>query len=105
MTVHKHAPVSDGRLRLRWKPIFVEGGTFTIGSGAQMHTETVQVKHVICVAHLNDGVLQHSIARKLDSMNYTFDDKEFQFEQGCLVQPERLLQASGLAPERHVQIR
>ena len=77
LTVHKHAPVSDGRLRLKWKPIYIEGGALTIGTGTERHTETVMVKHVICVAHLNDGVRSHSIARRLDNMHYTFDDTEF----------------------------
>ena len=77
LTVHRHAPVSDGRLRLRWIPLFLEGGVVTLATGTQMHTETVAVKHVVCTAQLHDGVLSHAVARRLDKANYIFDDTEF----------------------------
>ena len=34
VTVHQYGPVSDGHLRLHWKPLFWEGGVLAFGSGA-----------------------------------------------------------------------
>ena len=95
VTVRRHAPVSDGRLRLKWVPLFLEGGVVTLATGTQTHTETVAVKHVVCTAQLHDGVLSHAVARRLDKGGFVFDDKEFQFEQGCLDVPRCRPEPSG----------
>ena len=87
ITVQCYAPVSDGRLRLRWVPLFLQDGRVMLETGTEVYKETVPVKHVICVALLNSGVLSHAIARRLDQGNYVFDQKEFRYGPESLSAP------------------
>ena len=83
VVVHKHKPVSDGRLRLKWEPLYIEDGTEVLGSGSKPSEETIQVKRILFPVPIHDGVLGHAAARRLDHMGYVFDAKELEYEQGC----------------------
>ena len=39
LLVHRYKPISDGRLRIYWKPIYIEGGVEVLGEGAHALTE------------------------------------------------------------------
>ena len=71
--VHRYKPVTDGHLRLYWLPVYVEEGTEVLGSGSNASTETVSVKRLLFPVQLNDGVLAHSAARRLDHAGYSYE--------------------------------
>jgi hypothetical protein len=87
LIVHKHRPESDGRLRLKWIPVFIQGGVEELGSGSKPSEEVVEFNRIIGNVQLHDGVISHAAARYLDKLGYTFDPKQFAYEQGCLEQP------------------
>ena len=48
MVVHKYTAISDGRIRILWKPVYLsEDGSRTIGAGLKEDTETITVKQVL----------------------------------------------------------
>ena len=84
VVVHKYTPVSDGRLRLKWMPTYIEDGAEVVGSGTKANEETVPAKRIIGPVQLHDGVLAHAAARHLESMGYRFDEKSVGYEGGSL---------------------
>ena len=72
VVVHCHRPVSDGHLRLQWKPVFIEEGVQVLGSGSHPMTETVEARRIMFPVQLHDGVLPHSVSRQLDHMGFRF---------------------------------
>ena len=72
--VHRYRPTNDNRLRIYWKPVFIEGGVEVLGQGSSPSTETVAAKRIIFPVQLMDGgVLSHATARELDHRKYRFD--------------------------------
>ena len=47
VVVHCHRPVSDGHLRLQWKPVFIEEGVQVLGPGSHRMTETVEIRRIM----------------------------------------------------------
>ena len=70
VVVQRHKPASDGRLRVKWRPVFLAdaeaGGHEVLDSGDKPSLEKVPVKRIICQIQLHDGVMSHAAARKLD---------------------------------------
>ena len=52
--VHKYGPISDGRLRLHWQPLYWEDGVLVFGSGSKPAEETVEVKRILETIQLHD---------------------------------------------------
>ena len=61
-------------MRIKWEPVYHEGGTEVIGSGANASTENVEVSKIIDLVQLHDGVLGAAAARRLDKKNYSWQD-------------------------------
>jgi len=76
VVVHKHKAVSDGRLRLTWKPLFTapveQGGAESLEEGAPV-LDRVGVKDILSDVELHDGVMSHAAARKLDRAGWRFE--------------------------------
>ena len=90
VVVHKYKPVSDGMLRLKWIPSFIEGGAEVLGTGSSANLEQVDVQRIIMPVVLHDGVLGHAAARHLDSQGYKFEERDLTLEQGALeLRPSR----------------
>ena len=83
VVAHKHKPVSDGMLRLKWVPSFIEGGAEVLGSGSTPNLEQVDVKRIIMPVVLHDGVMGHAAARHLDNQGYRFEEQDLTHEQGA----------------------
>ena len=74
MLVHRHRPAADGHMRVKFKPMYHEGGTEVLGFGSNPSIEKVGVKQLIDLVQLQDGVLAHSAARRLDHRNFTWNE-------------------------------
>ena len=74
LLIHKHRPVVDGHMRVKWEPMFHEGGAEVLGSGSNPSTEKVEVKHIVDLVQLHDGVLAHAAARRLDHREFSFNE-------------------------------
>ena len=73
VVVHRYKPVTDGRLRLYWQPLFTgESGVEVLASGSIPSTETVPVKRILFPVQLHDGVVSHAAARRLDHAGYRY---------------------------------
>ena len=72
--MHKHQPQSEGRLRIKWLPVFIDGngGGEVLVTGAQPSTERVEAKRLLFPVQLHDGVMSHAAARRLDNLDYGF---------------------------------
>ena len=77
VAVHKHRPVTDGRLRVKWVPLFVtspeEGGQEREGVEGRPSVENVAVKCVLATVQLHDSVMSHAAARRLDRAGWRLD--------------------------------
>ena len=54
VVVHRYKPVTDGRLRLYWLPVFVENGAEVLGTDSVPLTETVPIKRLVYPTELHD---------------------------------------------------
>ena len=81
--VHKHRPTVDGHIRVKWEPIYNESGTKVLCSGSKPSEEKVDVKNIIDLVELHDGVLGHAAARRLDHRNYTWNEDVVQAAAIC----------------------
>ena len=69
--VHQYRAVSDGHLRVKWEPVFVdEGNGVVIGTGTNPLKEKIEAKRLITTLVLHDGVINHASARRLDKAGY-----------------------------------
>lgn len=73
ITLHVYGPVSDGRLRVQWRPLYVENGEESF-VGTDAVTATVEASQIIALAPLHDGIVQHAVARRLDLGGYRIGD-------------------------------
>ena len=62
VTLHVYGPMSDGRLRIQWRPLFVENGAEQF-HGTDPVKIVVEIGQVPMIAPLNDGVVQHTVVR------------------------------------------
>ena len=70
VTVHCFAPTADGRLQIRWRPLFIENGA-EIFDGSTPVKLVLDACQVLCLAPLSEyGVVQRSVTRKLDHGKY-----------------------------------
>ena len=78
LVVHQHEPMTDGKLRVKWLPVFVrKNGEKVLGNDDADGTpslESVPLNKVVAVIQLNDGVMGHAVARKLDIAGYSLDE-------------------------------
>ena len=74
VTVHRHGALADGRLRVKWQPIYLDGGREVLGGGAVAALETVQYAEVLLVVELHTGVLAHGAARRLDRSGWRLEE-------------------------------
>ena len=77
--VHKYTANWDVRLRVRWMPLFynAEGAETTEATGGRPSLEGITPKQVLDVVQLHDGVLQHSVARKLDREGWKIPEGQY----------------------------
>ena len=87
--VHRHRPVVDGHMRVKWEPIFHEQGTEVVGSGSKASEEKVDVKNIIDLVQLHDGVLAHAAVRRLDHKKYTWNEDVVDVAGAIRVEPEK----------------
>ena len=81
MVVHRYRPLSDGRLRVSWRPVFRSGSGETLDAGEEPSTESVRAQDVILIVQLHDGgVLSHAAARSLDKAGWRLDETDMEFE-------------------------
>jgi len=80
--VHKHKPVSDGHLLLKWEPVFHEDGAEVLGTGSKPSEITVPVKQILEIIQLHDGTISHAAGRALHKRGYGFDDEGFRVDCG-----------------------
>ena len=84
IVVHKHKPSTDGRLRVKWRPVFTAqteaGGHEVLDAGAAPSLEQITVQQVLAVVQLHDGVMSHAAARRLDKAGWTLDREELHVE-------------------------
>jgi len=84
VVVHRHAPLTDGRLRVKWVPLFVKGAEDRDQPGeegpstenAKPSLENVQVKRVLTAVQMHDGVLGHAVARRLHRAGWRLDESQ-----------------------------
>ena len=70
ITIHCFAPTADGRLQIRWRPLFTDSDEETF-SGSDPVKLVLDVSQVLCLAPLSEhGVVQQSVTRKLDHGKY-----------------------------------
>ncbi len=64
ISVHRHIPVADSRLRVRWTQICVGlDGEESIGAGTRPALEVVATNRALRVMDFVDGGLPHQLAR------------------------------------------
>ena len=80
ITVQKHLPVSDGRLRVKWQPVFWQDGMEVLGSGEKPSLERIHIRKVVTLVQLHNGVLGHAAARRLDKSDYRLDEEGLRYE-------------------------
>jgi hypothetical protein len=81
LVVHRYRPLSDGRLRVAWRPMFHTAGVEVMGQGDTPSLETVKVQQVLMVVQLHDGgVLSHAAARSLDKAGWRLDETDMLYE-------------------------
>ena len=71
--VHRHKPCSDNHLRLHWWPAFLDDGVEVLGSGKNPSLESVPIRQILFGVQLNDGVIGHAMARRLDKAGYRYE--------------------------------
>jgi len=76
VVVHVHKPLSEGRLRVKWIPVYVVEGSEVLGSGTEALTVQVEAQRILFPVQLHDGVLSHAAARRLDNGDYGFYPEE-----------------------------
>ena len=113
--VHRYLPVSDGRLRVLWKPAYLSPeGTEMLEPGADPSQESVTVQQLVSVVQLHSGVLSHAAARRLDLAGWRLDEQGLQHEMAVVSPPaepssslavrlEEFLGKIGTTPERSVR--
>ena len=72
IVVHCHRPLSDGRLRVQGKPVFIENGVQVLSSSSILLKERVEARRILYPVQLLDGVLPHRVFRQLDNMGFRF---------------------------------
>jgi len=81
MVVHRYRPLSEGRLRVSWRPVFRSASGETLDAGEEPSTESVRAQDVILIVQLHDGgVLSHAAARSLDKAGWRLDETDMEFE-------------------------
>jgi hypothetical protein len=84
VTVHRHRPVTDGRLRISWLPVFMKDGEEVTAEGSLAAKETVTPKQILTVVEmLEGGVIGHAATRKVDKANWRFDESDVQIMLLC----------------------
>ncbi len=74
LVVQKYRPVHDGRLSIKWMPVFVAEGKEVMGSGGKPTEESVHYDNELDVVVLHKGVLNSAASRKLDAMGFSLEE-------------------------------
>ena len=76
VVMHRFAASCDGRLRVVWEPMFLDGpgGEPVVGAGARPDKHPVPFSELVAVVELNSGVLAHASARRLDRAGWRIAD-------------------------------
>ena len=80
-TVQRYRPLHDGRMRIKWIPVFIVEGAEVLGAGGQPCTEAVPVTEFVMVVPLKSGVLGAAAARYLDGKGFLLDEGEAQIAE------------------------
>ena len=74
--VHRLHPVADGRLRVKWFPLYLSEGSMeeTLTAGVPVE-EKVPLQRIITEIHLLSGVMNHASARRIDASGYRIDER------------------------------
>ena len=76
--VHKFRGQWGASLRVRWMPLFYgTDGAETTEAGGKPSLEGITPKQVLAVVQLHDGVLQHSVARRLDRSGWKIPEDQY----------------------------
>ena len=77
VVVHSHAPVTDGKLRVKWKPVYLTDETKeeTLVPSSQPVEEEVPLQRIITKVQLWSGVISHAAARRIDASGYRVDER------------------------------
>jgi hypothetical protein len=73
VVLHRYKPVSDGRMRVKWEPVFIIDGQEVLSQGNTALLETVPFSKIMMIVQLNDGTMSHAAARRLDTNGYMFE--------------------------------
>ncbi len=75
--VHRHFPLTDGRLRVKWIPAYLDAeGKEVSEPGAKPSTESVEARRILKVVKLDKhAVLNPAATRELDLAGWTLDEK------------------------------
>ena len=72
MTVHCYAPVNGNRMRIHWRPLYVDNGSEVVGDGSVPKELRVPFKAIIIAVQLHDGVISPKAARELERRGFGF---------------------------------
>ena len=77
LLVHRYTPIADGRLRVRWKEMYLSEATKeeTLIPSSHPVQEEVPLQRIITKIHLNSGVMSHAAARQIDASGYRVDER------------------------------
>ena len=74
--VHRHFPLTDGRLRVKWMPEYLDAeGKEVSEPGPKPSTETVEARRILKIVRLDrHNVLNPGATRALDISGWTLDE-------------------------------
>ena len=77
LLVHRYTPIADGRLRVRWKEVYLSEATKeeTLIPSSHPVQEEVPLQRIITEIHLNSGVMSHAAARQIDASGCRVDER------------------------------
>ena len=77
VVVHRHTPVTDGNLRVKWKPLYLteEAREETLQPTSLPVEEEVPLQRIITEVQLLSGVISHAAARRIDASGYKVDER------------------------------
>ena len=74
-TLHKHGPASDGRLRIVWRPLYIDNGEESY-HGSDPVKVSVEKHRVLMLTRLSkDGVVDHAVSKRLDNRGWRIADR------------------------------
>ena len=78
VVVHRHFPIQDSRIRVRWMPAYLTSeGIETLEPGDRPSKERLDISRVLSVVTLDrQGVMGHAAGRRLDNQGWRLDESQ-----------------------------